>query len=781
MEQRKTAGRGMAVLLSAALVPTVGVPAAAFADEGEAAQEQAVAGQEAPQRANAVDELLAQDAAGSFVEAEDGESSQAAFAADPDGEKAVSVEGADGTTSFYSDIQSAFAAAQDGDTVKLLQDIELSDTLSVSNGGKIAFDIAGHTAAIDRSRPFNAFKVIGATTLSVFDSSSDNSGSIELGNEKNAFIVGPGATLDIRDISINLNNPSGKRTTSVVQSQGNLVVGAGASIEAGCIGFTAIGSESSLLVEDGAKAITYNQVISGNGQQRYGGTRIVVDGGELVSTDAAAVYHPQAGSLVLNGGYLEGAVGVQLCAGSLDVPADSAVEVVATDPDDRGSDAGDGVVFDGAALSVIDRDGYADIEKTVVAGGSFLSRQGEALLTYGWKDGAEVEWPESVAALQIVGGSYSSDPSEFVPDGYDVVRSGDVWTVSEHAEPDVDIEVEHRPDGSTVTTETRPDGSQTVTTETSDGTSSLVEKDAEGNVVSTEVSVSDAAAGTGKVDLPIDAVKPVPDAGDASIIEVEVPASVTPDAPVKVSVPTAKADGGAPNQGVVVIVVDAEGNERVLPKCTVDAEGNVAFEVAGDVTVKIVDASPSFPDIDGTWYDGDGTADFVGSRAILTGMPQADGSLLFDGDAATTRAMFVTMLHRLESEPVPAASEDFDDIDGDWFADAATWGHETGIVRGYNDEPVFGGDDVVSREQIAVFAMRYAQWLGLDTSARADLSAFVDADAVSPFAYDAVRWAVAEGILRGHADGSQRFDPMGGATRAEASAVVMRLVDFVLG
>lgn len=33
MEQKKTMNRGMAVLLSAALVPTVGVPATAFAEE----------------------------------------------------------------------------------------------------------------------------------------------------------------------------------------------------------------------------------------------------------------------------------------------------------------------------------------------------------------------------------------------------------------------------------------------------------------------------------------------------------------------------------------------------------------------------------------------------------------------------------------------------------------------------------------------------------------------------------------------------------------------------
>ena len=78
------------------------------------------------------------------------------------------------------------------------------------------------------------------------------------------------------------------------------------------------------------------------------------------------------------------------------------------------------------------------------------------------------------------------------------------------------------------------------------------------------------------------------------------------------------------------------------------------------------------------------------------------------------------MLHRLESEAAPAGLK----ISTTSMATGSPMpppGGTTGIVKGYNDEPVFGGDDAVTREQIAVFAMRYAQWLGLDTSARADL------------------------------------------------------------
>ncbi|RNL18302.1 hypothetical protein DMP07_08650, partial [Slackia faecicanis] len=265
-----------------------------------------------------------------------------------------------------------------------------------------------------------------------------------------------------------------------------------------------------------------------------------------------------------------------------------------------------------------------------------------------------------------------------------------------------------------------PDGSQTVTTESADGTESVVSKDAEGNVTSTEVTVSDEAAQAGEVVLPLEPSKPAAGSEKAPAVEVKVPASVTAEAPVKVTVPVEAAE--EPNYGVVVYAVDADGNEVLLPKCGVDAEGNAVFEAAGDVTVKVVDASPSFPDTAGEWYGEDGTADFVGARGILTGVPQADGTLAFAGDEPTTRAMFVTMLHRAESKP-SAPEAGFEDMDGsEWYAAAAAWGEAAGVVNGYGDGSEFGGDDPVTREQMAVFAMRYAKHLGLDVSGRADLS-----------------------------------------------------------
>lgn len=81
--------------------------------------------------------------------------------------------------------------------------------------------------------------------------------------------------------------------------------------------------------------------------------------------------------------------------------------------------------------------------------------------------------------------------------------------------PSDKTEVEKNPDGSTTTTVTRPDGSQTNARETATGTEPVVKKDKDGNVTSTEVTVSKEDAESGGVELPIEGVEPAADAGRA--------------------------------------------------------------------------------------------------------------------------------------------------------------------------------------------------------------------------------------------------------------------------
>ena len=741
MEQKKAMNRGMAVLLSAALVPTVGVPATAFAEELDQTQpgaqvgtsqdgvagegQQGAEGEFTPEQATAVVEVYAEN--GDLRES-------------------------------YETLEEAVENAQPGDTVKLLDNVTLKTAYAGDSryGLNIASDIvidgAGHT--IDCGTFARGIRVYGGDT-------ADQRVSVEFRAVTITSSVGYGRCIDTRGGYLD------------VTLDGSHLVAAGA------------GNNQPLTVGGSHDELTPITIINGStikaGDAGYGITTfnpvdLTVGGASSISGYAALYLKGASGSAGSAGSkvkIIEGAVLSGMNPHTEE--SDSSFATVSFEDSDIDLVV-DGGVLEASASNTAQQGifGFTGVRNSVsIKGSSSCSVSGEnAMLARGEKLGENT--------LEITGGTFSVDPSDYVPDGYVANEYAGKWVVSKYVPPappapQPETDVEQRPDGSTVTTVTRPDGSQTVTTESADGTESVVSKDAEGNVTSTEVTVSDEAAQAGEVVLPLEPSKPAAGSEKAPAVEVKVPASVTAEAPVKVTVPVEAAE--EPNYGVVVYAVDADGNEVLLPKCGVDAEGNAVFEAAGDVTVKVVDASPSFPDTAGEWYGEDGTADFVGARGILTGVPQADGALAFDGGAPTTRAMFVTMLHRAESKP-SAPEADFEDMDGsEWYAAAAAWGEAAGVVNGYGDGSEFGGDDPVTREQMAVFAMRYAKHLGLDVSGRADLSAFSDGGQASDWATEALSWAVSEGLLRGHADGSGRLDPKGGATRAETAAVVMRFIN----
>ena len=143
----------------------------------------------------------------------------------------------------------------------------------------------------------------------------------------------------------------------------------------------------------------------------------------------------------------------------------------------------------------------------------------------------------------------------------------------------------------------------------------------------------------------------------------------------------------------------------------------------------------------------------------------------------TSRAMIVTILHRIEGLPSIQESSAFLDVPLDaWYADAVDWAAEHGIVEGYSDT-AFGPNDPITREQMAAILYRYAQYKGYDVSAKADLNKFTDADEISNYALEALQWANAEGLINGKGDGV--LDPRGQASRAEAAAILTRFNEVV--
>ena len=143
----------------------------------------------------------------------------------------------------------------------------------------------------------------------------------------------------------------------------------------------------------------------------------------------------------------------------------------------------------------------------------------------------------------------------------------------------------------------------------------------------------------------------------------------------------------------------------------------------------------------------------------------------FSPDANLTRAMFAAMLYRLAGSPRVVGTCSFPDVPSTaYYLDAVIWGEKNGVI--YGEGGKFNPDGKITREQMAAMMRRYADFCELKTDARADLSGFTDAAAVSSWALNDMKWAVAEHLLYG--DTNSRLNPTNNATRAEAAAILQR-------
>lgn len=167
---------------------------------------------------------------------------------------------------------------------------------------------------------------------------------------------------------------------------------------------------------------------------------------------------------------------------------------------------------------------------------------------------------------------------------------------------------------------------------------------------------------------------------------------------------------------------------------------------------------------------GDWFAEAV-NYVTLTGRMNGTGEG-FSPNNNLTRAQMATVLYRMAGEPEGTIENPFSDVaDGQWYTDAVVWAAETGITLGTSAD-TFNPNDDVTREEMATFLYRFAEYESLDPiEVTGDLSAFPDADEVSEFATEAMTWAVGQKIIAG-VDGN--LAPDGTATRAQVATVLMR-------
>lgn len=149
----------------------------------------------------------------------------------------------------------------------------------------------------------------------------------------------------------------------------------------------------------------------------------------------------------------------------------------------------------------------------------------------------------------------------------------------------------------------------------------------------------------------------------------------------------------------------------------------------------------------------------------------------FGPNEPTSRAMIVTILYRMEGEPVVGSSSFYDVENGSWYGKAVTWAAERNLVNGYGNGS-FGPNDPVTREQIAAILYRYTVYKNGNVSSTVSLDRFPDVDKVSLWAKQPMSWAVSEGLI--HGVGKENLVylcPLDNAMRSQIAAILHRYLN----
>ncbi len=691
----------------------------------------------------------------------------------------------------YPSLAAACAAATPGQTVVLLYDTTINDCIDLAAGTTL--DLKGNTVTIDGWNPSSSTGILaksGEVTIkngTILDQRSKLSegGTDNTTANWNAVVAdGPGTVLTMDGVTITSCAPKTKSAYNYIvraKNGADLVLNEGTVLKEdsqglvcgddgetyGVVGIAIVGvsedgnvkpSELAKLTINGADIEVSGFAISGNGMAH--GTEIVINDGNVISKQSQGIYHPQAGALTVNGGFISGQTGIEMRSGELTVNGGTIKGTgtpVNIDPNGNGSTS------TGAGIAVAQHTTKLPIKVTVkdgtITGYSALYEKApednpetdkiELSITGGsfkaTGDEADAVYSKTYSANKkgfVSGGSFNTNPIKFVVDNSVVkINSEDSFTA---------LERKNLPAGTYVV----PDGAEPLTAKDFQPGMNVV-KDENGNYVATrpqtpsqgEHAVKVEQAEGGKV-----VVTPTSaDKGD------EVTITATPDK-------------GQEVRSVAVTTKDG----KTVKVAKGDKANTWTFEMPdGEVTVKVVfgcdggELCPThkFDDVlTGAWYHD--VVDWAVEEGLLSGYE--DGKLGPDG--TLSRAQLATVLWRQAGEPEAEGGLSFADCDPEaFYAEAVAWADGAGIIAGYGDGTNFGPEDPVTREQLATILWRQAG----EPEGKGDLAKYPDGDEATDYAVPALEWAVEEGVLSGFGDGS--LAPGGVLSRAMLAAMLQRM------
>ena len=148
--------------------------------------------------------------------------------------------------------------------------------------------------------------------------------------------------------------------------------------------------------------------------------------------------------------------------------------------------------------------------------------------------------------------------------------------------------------------------------------------------------------------------------------------------------------------------------------------------------------------------------------------------IMFSPSDPMTRAMLVTVLHRMAGYPGVENDCSYTDVPANSpYRKAIAWAETVGLTTGYGND-IFGTNDPITREQLVVFLHRYSIITGKELPSIPISDEFGDRDRVSPWAAEAFGWAIGEGIINGVSGDTPTLAPQDTATRAMTATIIYR-------
>ena len=300
----------------------------------------------------------------------------------------------------------------------------------------------GETSCYTMDEAFKAQTASGKPIVLLRDyttGSTFNSGSINRTVDLNGHTwTCTGTDANSAAFEINYANASlTVKNGKIVSSQ---LVGLIPSASGGTITY----DNSSLTFEGVEMSTTATSGIETNGNNTN--DSVTLKNSTLNVPNGFGIYFPSSGTLTIDNSTINAkTMGVQVCAGSLEITGESAINVTG-DPVPKTEN--DGAIQDGAAISVVDRTGYKGLDKVEVKNGSFTAKTDEALKAYKYENKEEGKFDNDDKKLTVTGGTFSSQvPSEYVAadkrvrvdnaNSYTIVTNGSITSGTYTEEPTV--------------------------------------------------------------------------------------------------------------------------------------------------------------------------------------------------------------------------------------------------------------------------------------------------------------------------------------------------------